>query len=377
MRFPILICFGLIMLTGCSGQPESLEQQKSRLQKFQQERQALEDKIRKLKKAIGRKDSGREGQKHQLVNLSRIEKQPSKHYVTLKGQARTDNNVAISPKRSGRIEHIYCEEGDQVGKGELLVDLDSETIQRNIDQIKTNLAHARNLYRRQKNLWEKEIGSEVQYLNAKNRVENLEKELRAAESRLANTAIRAPISGKVDAIFMNPGEMASPASPLVRIVNLARMEVTASPAERYLDDIRPGDSVKVAFPNLGIERTRPVSHVSSFIDPDSRTFEITIKLANPQKLIRPNVLAQVKFTDYQNKAATVIPTKLLQSDGGANYVYTARPSNGHYRVYKSMIKTGRTYQGVTEVKAGLSPGERLVIDGFRKVSDREMVRTPQ
>lgn len=377
MRLILIAFCGLTLVAGCNEQPQTLEAQKAQLQKYQQEQQKLEEQIKDLKAAIARKDSSGDSRKRQLISLSPVKKSTFKHYVTLKGQARTDQNVAVSPKQSGRIAQIYCEEGDQVTKGELLVDLDSETIQRNIEQVKTNLSHARNLYRRQKNLWEKEIGSEVAYLEAQNRVENLEKELSAAQSRLANTAIRSPINGKVDGIFMNAGEMASPSAPLLRIVNLQQMEIVANPAERYLDDIRPGDSVTVAFPNLGIKRSRPVAHVSSYIDPDTRTFEITIKLDNPQRLIRPNVLAKVRFTDYINENAFVIPTKLLQSAGGETYVYTASRSNGQYRVQKKVITAGRSYQGMTEIKEGLKASDRLVTDGFRQVNEQELVRTAQ
>ncbi len=358
--------FGLALLVGCSDQPKTQEEKKAKLQ-------ALQAKIKKLKAAIKASDTASKERNPQLVSIDSVHKGTFKHYVKLRGKATTDKNVAVSPKRSGRINRIYCQEGQQVTQGEKLVQLDRETIQRNIDQIETNLQHARKLYKRQKNLWDQEIGSEVQYLNAKNRVENLEKELSTAKSRLANTSITAPINGKVDAIFMNPGEMANPASPLLRIVNLRNMEVTASPSERYLDDIKPGDSVKISFINLGIERKRPVSHVSSYIDPDTRTFELTIKIANQQRLLRPNVLATVRFADYTNQNCVIIPTKLLQSSNGDNYVFTAKNKDGNYKAYKTPIKTGRSYQGMTEVLEGLKPNQLLITDGFRSVSDREMV----
>jgi membrane fusion protein (multidrug efflux system) len=369
--------FGLALLGACSGEPKTLKEKKAKLQALQEKQKAHQEKINKLKAAINQLDTTSKKQDFQLVRLDSVRKGNFKHYVKLRGKAKTDNNVSVSPKRSGRINRIYCEEGDQVKQGEKLVQLDRETIQRNIDQIKTNLAHARNLYKRQKNLWEQEIGSEVKYLNAKNRVENLEKELSTAKSRLANTSITAPINGKVDAIFMNPGEMASPASPLLRIVNLRKMKVVASPAERYLDDIRPNDSVKISFPKLGIKRTRPVSHVSSFIDPDTRTFEVNIKIQNKQGLIRPNVLATIRFSDYTNQDCVIIPTKLLQSSNGENYLFTAKNKNGKYRAHKTPIKTGRSYQGMTEILEGLKPNQLLITDGFRSVSDREIVKTPQ
>ena len=368
MRLAFISLMAVAGLMSCSSEkPKTLEEQKAKLQEYRQQEQKLQKKISELEATVAEKDTTK-ARDYQLVSLERITEGPFQHYVEIRGKANTDRNVAVSPERSGRIETITCEEGDQVQQGELLVRLDSETIERNIDQIQTNLAHARNLYERQANLWEQEIGSEVKYLQAKNRVENLEKELEAARSRLANTTITAPIDGKVDAIFSNPGEMASPASKLLRIINLRQMEVTANPSEAYLDDVRTGDSVIVNFPNLNIQRKRPVTHVSSYIDPDTRTFEIAVKIANKDQLIKPNVLAQVRFADYSLEKALTVPTKLIQSADTGDFVYTAKPRGDRQIVKQTFIEPGRSNQGITEVKQGLEPGQQLVTDGFREVS---------
>ena len=376
MRLAFISLMAVAGLMSCSSEkPKTLEEQKAKLQEYRQQEQKLQKKISELEATVAEKDTTK-ARDYQLVSLERITEGPFQHYVEIRGKANTDQNVAVSPERSGRIETITCEEGDQVQQGELLVRLDSETIERNIDQIQTNLAHARNLYERQANLWEQEIGSEVKYLQAKNRVENLEKELEAARSRLANTTITAPIDGKVDAIFSNPGEMASPASKLLRIINLRQMEVTANPSEAYLDDVRTGDSVIVNFPNLNIQRKRPVTHVSSYIDPDTRTFEIAVKIANKDQLIKPNVLAQVRFADYSLEKALTVPTKLIQSADTGDFVFTAKPRGDRQIVKQTFIEPGRSNQGITEVKRGLEPGQQLVTDGFREVSHNETVITP-
>lgn len=377
MRKSFLSLLAIAGLMSCSNdKPQTLEAQKARLQEYRQEQKTLKEKIRTLKEQVARQDSATAEQDYQLVGLQEVKQQPFTHYVQIRGSADTDENVEVSPERSGRIERILCEEGEQVQQGQRLVELNSETIQRNIEQIKTNLAHARNLFQRQKNLWEKEIGSEVEYLQAKNRVENLEKELAAARSRLANMTIRAPISGKVDAIFSNQGEMASPASRMLRLIDLQEMKVIANPSEAYLDDLRAGDSVIVSFPNLDVQRKRVVSHVSNYIDPDTRTFEVTVDLDNETGLIKPNVLAQVRFADYSKAAAVTIPTKLIQSADDQDYIYTARQQNDRQIVQQTFIETGRSYQGLTEVKRGLKAGQQVIIDGFREVSDNETVVTP-
>lgn len=363
-------------LQSCSDQSDSLKAKKDKLQSYRNELSDLKSKINGLEEEIQQEDTLSTKDKSQLVSLKDVKQRTFKHFVEVRGKATSKKNVQVSPKRSGIIKKLHHTEGDTVKKGDLLVELDSETIETEIEQIQTNLNHARNLYQKQKNLWEKDIGSEVEYLQAKNRLNSLQKQLASAKTQLANTKIKSPIAGEIDEIYQNEGEMANPTKPLCRVINLNHMRVIANISESHLGKINKGDSVKVHFPNIGIKRTNRVTHVGRFIDPDSRTFKIEVKIDNPNGLIKPNVLATIRFTDYENPNALVIPTKLLQESEKGKFIYTSKQKDDRLKARKTNIKIGKSYNGFTEILDGLNKNDRLIVEGFRDVSDNEGIKLP-
>lgn len=376
LKFTSILLVSSIMIMGCSGDPETTEAKKAKLQDYKDQLANLKTKIQDLEEEIQKEDTLKKADQRKLVNLNPVRKTNFKHFIEVRGEATSNKNVKVSPEMSGVIERIHFEEGDEVEKGALLAELDNATIQRNIDQIKTNLEHARNLFERQKNLWDQDIGSEVEYLQAKNRVEDLEKRLASAKSRLANTKIRSPIQGQIDEIFFNEGEMANPASPLCRVVNLKDMQVVGNLSESYLGEIKIGDSVELHFPNMGIKKTSKVSHVGQFIDPDSRTFKVEIKVENQDRLIKPNALATIRFSDYSNPEALVIPSHLLQESDEQPFIFTARKTDNKWKAAKTLIQTGKSYDGFTEVKSGLNANSKLIVKGYKNVADGESLRLP-
>ncbi len=365
-----------ISVQSCSDQSDSLQAKKDKLQTYRNELSDLKNKISSLEKEIQQEDSLSNKDERQLVSLKPVDQKTFKHYVEVRGKATSKKNVQVSPERSGIIKTIHFTEGDTVSEGDLLIELNRETIEKEIEQIQTNLSHARNLYQKQKNLWQKDIGSEVEYLQAKNRVNSLEKQLASAQTQLSNTKIKSPISGELDEIYQNEGEMANPASPLCRVINLYKMRVVADISESHLGKIEEGDSVQLHFPNIGVKRKTNVSHVGQFIDPDSRTFKIEIQVDNQDRAIKPNVLATIRFTDYKNPNALVIPTKLLQESNKGPYIFTSKQEDDRLKARKTFIQPGKSYNGFTEIKDGLNKNDRLIVEGFRDVADSEGIRLP-
>ncbi len=98
------------------------------------------------------------------------------HYIDLQGHIDATNVAYVAPRgQGGLVKSIYVKQGDNVKKGQLLLKLDDALAQKQIDQLNTQLAYAKDLLQRQQNLWNQSIGTEVQLLNAKNNVANIEK----------------------------------------------------------------------------------------------------------------------------------------------------------------------------------------------------------
>src|SRR5690606_22028671 len=116
------------------------------------------------------------------------------------------------------------------------------------------------------------------YLQAKNNKESLEKRLTTLNTQIGQSVVTSPISGTVDMVAVKIGEMASPGAPLMNILNLGNLKVTAKVSDAYAASVKKGDDIQVSFPDLGKEMKLKVSFVSTSVDPLSRTFTIEANL---------------------------------------------------------------------------------------------------
>ena len=374
-RIYIASFIAISVLIGCNGGEETLEMKQERLKNLQSQYEKIGEQINDLEKEIEKIDSTAiappEGK---LITTMDVPVKDFEHYIEMQWTIQSKENITLTSDIGGRVEAIYVDEGEKVQKGELLIKIDDETIQTNIAEIQTSLDLAESLYQKQKRLWEQGIGSEVQYLEAKNRKEALEKRLQTTFAQLEKTRIKSPINGTVDKIFAKIGEMAAPGVPQVRVVNIDQVKVEAMASEAYVGTIQEGDSVIVTFPSLDEERRAVVTSVGQVIHPANRTFEVNVALDNKDNMLKPNLLAMIKIADYVKDSAVVIPTKYVQHSNRGEYVYTVNQQNGELVANKVPIETGRTYNGETEVVTGLKGGEELIAAGYREVIDGEQLR---
>jgi len=371
---PALLVARIIMCSGCN-QSETLADKKEQLKAYKEQINDLKVKVKKLENEILQADTtNNPDEEKKLVSLKTVKTKSFKHFVKVRGEASSKKNVSLSAELSGLVTEINHSEGEQVQKGEVIAKLENESIKQSIDEIKTNLELAKDIYQKRKNLWEKNIGSEIEYLQAKNEKDRLQKRLASTKSELDKTIIKAPISGEIDEIFINEGELANPASPICRIVNLDQIRLSANLSESYLGKINQGDSVSIKFPSIGVQKMATISHVGQFIAPESRTFKIEVKLQNQDHLIKPNMMGIIRFADYANSNALIIPSKIIQEEGDKNYIYLAKNKDRNWQAEKTYVEIGRTHKGETEIKNGLESGDKLIVQGFRDVNDGENLR---
>jgi membrane fusion protein, multidrug efflux system len=260
-----------------------------------------------------------------------------------------------------------------VKKGQLMAELDSESIRNSINEIKNGLQLATTIYNRQKNLYEKNIGTEVQYLQSKTSMEDLQLKLRNAETELERTKIYSPIDGMVDFVAIKEGEAAVPNMGAIRVTNLTSQKVVAKVAENFLGRIRPGDMAKIYFPVLNDYIEAPVSAVSKVIDPNNRTIDIEVKLPDDGRF-NPNMLAVITIVDYSNPQAITLPVNAIQRDENRRFVYVAFGQENDWVAQLRTIETGLISRDVVEVTAGLKPGETVITFGFNMISAGDKVK---
>jgi len=234
--------------------------------------------------------------------------------------------------------------------------------------LETSLELAQVSFERQSNLWEQKIGTEIQFLEAKNKKESLERSLTTARSRLALSVVRAPFEGSVDEIPIRIGEIAIPGLPLLRIVNQNDMYIQADVSEIYIGRFKKGQLVDVHFPSQNKNLASKINSVSQVINRENRTFSMEIELPAVDFTIKPNQVTILKLTDYLNEQAITVPTRLIQRDDQGAFLFGVNSSDNSLSASKIHVTPGFSYNSQTEITDGLKGDETIVDEGFREVT---------
>jgi membrane fusion protein, multidrug efflux system len=296
------------------------------------------------------------------------------HFLEVQGKVDGEDNIAVSAQMAGAITAVFVKEGDQVRKGQILAQIDNLVMQQQIASTKQQLEFATNLYNKQKALWDQQIGSEVQYLTAKNNKENLEKAIATLNDQLEMTRIKSPINGSVEEVNLKVGQMASPGLPAVRVVNFSSVKVVAEIAEAYAPKVKPGDKVIVFFPDFNTEIPSQIRFTSKYINPVNRTFQSEVRLGPSKVEYRANMMAVVKINDYRNPLAFSVPITLIRDSQSGKYIYVAKEESGKLVARRLPVTVGSTYNGLAEITSGITAGDKIITTGFNSLIDGELIQ---
>ncbi len=377
-----LALFGLLasMAVACGGpaaessaMPDDLEGKKRLLAQKRAQLERLQTEIAQLERAIAEMDPAQAAV--QPVTVVPVARTDFQHFVEVQGTVVSDQVVKVSPEVGGRILQLFVEEGEWVDRGQLLARIDVAQLRKQLAELETALQLATEVYDRQKRLWDQQIGSEIQFLQAKNDKERLEKRIETLKHQLGKSEVHAPIAGEVDVVFAKAGELVSPGMPLLQILDTRHVKVRADVPENYLKAVRRGLRVQVKIPALGQTRTAPIRRVGNVIDPANRTFPIDIPLRNADGLLKPNLLAIVYLNDFTEKDVVVLPLEALQQElGGAWYVFVVEEGPQGPVARKKYVETGPSYDGRIVVTQGLMGNEKLIVEGARTLADNQPIQ---
>ncbi len=303
------------------------------------------------------------------VAVKDIQPEVFNHYIITYGEVEAKNYANISPEMNGRIEKIFVKEGQRVKKGDLLVTLNTDAVDKQIKGTKSSLELATTTFEKQNNLWEQGIGSEIEYLTSKNTKEGLEAQLEGLIAQKEMSQIIAPFSGIVDKIFPKEGEIASPGFPVIEFVNLSKLTITTDVSEAFVGKIKKGQVVELTFSSLpDIKINTPIVRVSKVITSVSRTFEIEMEIDNKGEIIKPNMVSTIKINDYTSNNAFIIPSLAIRKDITGDYVYTVNKKGQELIVGKKYVTTELSYAENTMIADGLDKGDQVIVKGFHLVS---------
>ena len=291
----------------------------------------------------------------------------------------------------GQVKAIYIKEGQFIKKGQLVLKLDDAIVQqqltanrKQIEGIKTQLAFAKNIYQRQKNLWDQGIGTEVQLITAKTNVEGLENQLASANEniqvgveQLKTANVYSDVSGVVEKINLRVGEtfigVMQGVGAQIEVVNKSSLKIVTNVPENYLTRVSRGMAVAIDIPDAGKKLNSSISLISQSIDPQQRGFIAEARIPSDASL-KPNQVAIMKIRDYSAPNAVVIPVNVVQSDEKGKYVYVAsKMGNGKMMASKKNIIIGETYGEMVEVRAGLAANEQLITAGYQNLYEGQLI----
>ncbi len=310
------------------------------------------------------------------VSVLKVAPQNFAGYLEVQGRVDFDQNATVGARAAGTLTSVRVQRGDRVRKGQVLATVDAGILDANIAELRTRLDLAKVVYEKQAGLWKQQIGTEIQYLQAKNTYESLQRNLATLNQQRALYNVVAPYNGVVDNVIPKLGETVAPGAPVVQLNNGQGGKVLAEVSEAYAGSIKAGDKALVSLPDLGSEEIEStVRTVSRTISATSRTFTVELRLpASQASRLRPNMVATVRIQNYGQANATVLPVDLIQHDEENAYVLVVNRENGKAVAAKRIIKTGQTYNGKQEITSGLKPGDEVISAGYQNLNEGQPVK---
>ena len=353
----------LFVIVGCGEKPNELAKKKETLKTLKQQVGELKTQITLLEKEIDLADTLSEG--GIAVKVLELQSRLFEHYINQPGIVSSRANVLVSSEVATATERLLVKEGSWVAQHQAIVQLNAEVMINQVEDLNQSVELAQTTYERQDNLWQQGIGSEMQYLQAKNQYLSLNKKLAAMQAQLDKYELSAPISGRVDEIFVNVGEFVSMGQPIFRVVNSKKLQIEVDVAERYSAIIKKGDMVKIEFSTLGIELEEKIVFVGQVINPENRTFKVKININNQSDVIKPNAVASLKIKDFSADSALVLPSEAIKKDMRGSFVFIAKDN----KAVKKYIETGLSEGFETHITSGLEVGQKVITVGFDEVAN--------
>lgn len=361
------------ILASCGEEPVTLEAKQKELLAKKAELRELSTAISTLEKEIATLDPNTAARnKVAFVGIQEVKTADFDHFIDVQGQIEAKQNVSVSALTSGRLAGVYVKEGQFVKRGQLLAKVDDGIIQASINEVQSNLDLAKDLLARQQRLWDQGIGTEVQLLEAKNRVEGLNKRLATQAEQRALTKIVSPISGTVEEIMPKTGELVSPGFPAFRIVNNNDLSLMAKLSESYVPRVSKGDQVVVEFPTLDKEINARVTVIGQTIHPNDRTFDVEVALPS-DAMLKPNMFGTLRINDQKVSDAVVLPLDMVQQSELGPFIYVATETGESWKAERRNLTIGLTYKDQITVTEGLKPGELLITSGYNDLSSGQVV----
>lgn len=344
----------------------------TQLEELKSQQTKLTAEIRKLEDELARENPTESKAKSKEVGVIELTPRRFDYYIQTQGAVEAIDNIMISAKTAGNVSQVFSREGDVVTRGQTLAQIDNSITQRGIDELRAALELSKTVYERQKNLWDQKIGTEVQYLQAKNSKESIEKRMATLNEQLDMSRIKSPIDGSIDEVAVKIGQNVAPGIPAFRVVSFDKLKMRAAVSETYVTSIKKGNKVVLTFPDINKEIEATVSFVGKTINQLSRTFPVEVALPSYADL-RPNMTGVLKIIFQTVPDALAVPVNVVQDINGEKIVYIAEISGVKTVAKRRVVEVAGIYGNFAQV-IGLKAGDKVITVGYQGLNDGELIK---
>lgn len=295
------------------------------------------------------------------VKIATVQSESIPQTETYTATVESDIKNNIAPNVPYRIEKILVDVGDQVKKGQCVVQLDASSLR----QLKLQIENVKMEFSRTEQLYNVGGASKTEYDNAKMQLEILQTQY---NQMAKNTQLFAPMSGVVTVRNYDDGDMYG-GLPILTIEQTNSVKVMLNVSESHYKDVKKGQTVNLALDAYDGETfTGKVTIVNPSVDPTTHTFQVEVTINNAQQKVRPGMFARATI-NFGNKDHVVVPDEALvkQIGAGDRYVYVYNKDKG--TVSYNKVDLGKHIGETYEILGGVNPGDQVVIAGQSRLNN--------
>jgi RND family efflux transporter MFP subunit len=306
------------------------------------------------------------------VSTVTASKQPVDDRFSVVGTVNAYNDVVVLSEAQGRIVKVNAEIGDYKSAGSVLVEVDSELKEAAYKAATVTYEKAKRDLERSEALYKEHSISDTQVEQARWSYQSTEAQYIVARRQFNDTKITTPISGIVTARMVNVGTMvmgAPQATAVANVVDISRVKVKVSVAEKDLAKLKHGDLADVTTDLYSQEKfSGTILSIASKGD-EAHTYPVEVLLNNPKQLLKAGMFVSVTFKATGSQPTLMLPRKALVGSAQNAQVYVIQDNIARLRP----VTAGRQTGTEIEITSGISEGEVVVVDGQNNLSDNLQV----
>ncbi len=290
------------------------------------------------------------------------------------GKVEEDSSTPVSFTGMGTVTRVYVQEGQFVAAGQLIAEMDPTQCMNTCQAAKATLDQALDAQQRMQILHDAQSISDIDWVNVQTKVRQAQSSLDMANKALKDCRLTAPCSGIVAGKQMENGMTALPSQPVCTILDIAKVKVKVSVPEKEVAYFNPqtgkGKEVTITAEALGGKTFRSNYFVRNVQgDVLTHTYEVRFTVLNPGGELLPgmvvNVTTEADETDAANRAITVPVRCVRQGADGRHFVWLVKGNKAH----RQLVEIGQTQGDRLVILSGLSEGDKIIVEGYQKVSE--------